>query len=67
LGEWKKAQKKPIVVEYRFVRGHQEDITTKEGTLTATRGIDYIIRGVEGELYPIKIDIFEKTYVRIGE
>lgn len=23
---------------------------------------DYIIRGVEGEIYPCKPDIFEKTY-----
>ena len=26
---------------------------------------DYIIQGVNGELYPCKPDIFEKTYERI--
>ena len=29
--------------------------------MTAKTG-DYIIKGVEGEIYPCKPDIFEKTY-----
>ena len=29
--------------------------------MTATEG-DYIIKGVNGEFYPCKPDIFEKTY-----
>lgn len=36
-------------------------IETLEGTMTASC-YDYIIRGVEGEFYPCKPDIFEKTY-----
>ncbi len=36
-------------------------ITTLEGTMTAEPG-DYIIRGVQGEYYPCKPDIFEATY-----
>jgi hypothetical protein len=32
----------------------------------ATKG-DYIIRGVLGEFYPCKLDIFEKTYDSLGE
>lgn len=36
-------------------------IRTLEGTMTATSG-DWIIRGVNGELYPCKPDIFAKTY-----
>lgn len=36
-------------------------IDTLEGTHTANPG-DYIIRGVKGELYPCKPDIFEATY-----
>jgi len=39
-----------------------ETINTREGTLIAIVGQDFIIRGVEGELYPIKKDIFYKTY-----
>ena len=41
-------------------------IHTLEGTMTASRG-DFIIRGVEGELYPCKEEIFYKTYELIGE
>lgn len=36
-------------------------IKTLEGTMTAQVG-DWIIRGVNGEHYPCKPDIFEKTY-----
>lgn len=36
-------------------------INTLEGTMTANRG-DYIIQGINGELYPCKPDIFDKTY-----
>lgn len=37
------------------------NITTLEGTMTASVN-DWIIKGVEGEFYPCKPDIFEKTY-----
>jgi len=37
------------------------DICTLEGSTTASRG-DYIIKGVNGEFYPCKPDIFNKTY-----
>ena len=36
-------------------------ISTLEGSMTANRG-DWIIKGVNGELYPCKPDIFDKTY-----
>lgn len=36
-------------------------ITTLEGTMHASDG-DYIIKGVNGEFYPCKPDIFAKTY-----
>ena len=37
------------------------EIKTLEGTMSADIG-DWIIRGVKGELYPCKPDIFEATY-----
>lgn len=37
------------------------DIQTLEGTMKADYG-DYIIQGVNGEVYPCKPDVFEKTY-----
>ena len=36
-------------------------ITTLEGVMMAEPG-DWIIKGVEGEFYPCKPNIFEKTY-----
>ena len=40
-------------------------IPTLEGQHIATEG-DYIIKGVQGEFYPCKPDIFEKTYELVG-
>lgn len=37
------------------------EIHTLEGTMQASYG-DYIIKGVQGEFYPCKPDIFEATY-----
>jgi hypothetical protein len=37
------------------------DIKTLEGVMHASPG-DWIIRGVAGEFYPCRADIFEKTY-----
>jgi hypothetical protein len=53
---------------YNFVRKHlfrdidrNLSIQTLEGTMKATPG-DWIIKGVNGEFYPCKPDIFKKTY-----
>jgi hypothetical protein len=77
---WGKARKKPIVIEFREpkdetwtfypntsepVRG--ERIQTHEGTLCAIVGLDFIIKGVQGELYPIKKEIFYRTYDVVEE
>lgn len=41
-------------------------IDTLEGQMAAQVG-DYIIRGVKGELYPCKPDIFAATYEAVEE
>ena len=41
-------------------------IKTLEGVMVANVG-DYIIKGVNGEFYPCKPDIFEKTYEKVIE
>lgn len=56
----KKYRKKPIVVE-AYQTQKEMIIHTLEGELKADPG-DYIITGVNGEKYPCKPDIFEKTY-----
>ena len=41
-------------------------IETLEGNMLARKG-DWIIKGVNGEFYPCKPDIFEKTYEKVAE
>ena len=41
-------------------------IKTLEGTMIASCG-DYIIKGVKGEFYPCKPDIFEMTYEEVTQ
>ena len=53
LGNWDKGLDKFVPVG-----GH---VRTLEGTMTANFG-DWIIKGVEGEFYPIKAEIFTATY-----
>jgi hypothetical protein len=42
------------------------EIVTPEGVMVCRFG-DWIIQGVQGELYPCRADIFEKTYERVEE
>jgi hypothetical protein len=41
-------------------------IPTLEGLMVAREG-DWIIKGVKGEIYACKPDIFEMTYERVGD
>ena len=41
-------------------------IQTLEGDMVAQKG-DYIIKGVHGEFYPCKPDIFNETYEVVSE
>lgn len=43
------------------IDGHGVHLPTLEGVMIANWG-DWIIRGIAGEFYPCKPDIFEKTY-----
>jgi hypothetical protein len=46
--------------------GPEVIIHTLEGDMKASIG-DWIIKGVNGEFYPCKPDIFDKTYERVEE
>ena len=59
-----KYRKKPIIIE-AYQTDIEQDIETLEGTMHANIG-DYIITGVNGEKYPCKPDIFEKTYEKVS-
>jgi hypothetical protein len=46
--------------------GNKIVIPTLEGVMNANPG-DYIIKGIKGEFYPCKSDIFEATYEKVVE
>lgn len=71
-------QKRPIVIEaLQLTEANQEEVAiwcsgdwedidgiiikTLEGNMLADFG-DYIIKGIKGEFYPCKSDIFEASY-----
>mgnify|MGYP000130347980 FL=1 len=58
-----KYRKKPIEID-AFQIEQDMIIKTLEGDMRAQRG-DWIITGVNGEQYPCKPDIFDKTYERV--
>lgn len=57
-----------IFCEYLEVgkRYHYIYINTLEGTMKAEVG-DYIIKGIKGEFYPCRKDIFEETYEKVED
>lgn len=42
------------------------EIVTLEGSMIASPG-DWVIRGVKGEFYPVKDEIFRETYEAVEE
>jgi len=55
------ATMKRIRDEFGDARDYDLVIPTLEGDLTASPG-DWIIKGIRGEYYPCKPDIFQATY-----
>lgn len=53
------------LLDYTIIR-HRDglQISTLEGPLVCRKG-DWIVKGVEGELYPVKGSIFKKTYDQV--
>ena len=61
--QFKKYRKIPVVIE-AYQTDKELEIETLEGTMKADEG-DWIIRGVKGELYPCKPDVFDMTYEEV--
>lgn len=62
---WKKYRKLPIVIE-AYQTDAELDIETLEGTMHASVG-DFIVKGIRGELYPCKPEIFLDTYEEVED
>lgn len=60
-----KFRKKPVVVD-AYQTDREMNIETLEGVMHAEPG-DWIITGVNGERYPCKPHIFEKTYEQVPD
>ena len=61
--EWGKYRKRPVVIDAKQLTQRVE-IDTREGTVVGEPG-DYLIVGVEGEIYPCGREIFEQTYEEV--
>ena len=59
---WQMCRNKPVIRHFREVRPDEKGIETLEGYKPCDPKIHYIMRGVEGEEYPITKEIFAKTY-----
>jgi hypothetical protein len=56
-------RKKPVVIE--AVKMDEDFVVeTLEGTMVGARN-DYLLKGVDGELYPCRDLIFKKTYEQV--
>lgn len=79
----KKYRKKPVIIEAMLFTGDVREmeafipvgkyhcdgtfsIITLEGEIHVSIG-DYVIKGIKGEFYPCKPDIFEATYEVVNE
>ena len=66
MARWFNVQKRPVIVQARGPLTEAEVICTLEGDLVAALG-DYVIRGVDGEDYPCKPEIFHQTYDALAD
>lgn len=58
-------RKKPVIIKAEQMETEFE-VETLEGRMRGKAG-DYLIEGVEGELYPCDSRIFEKTYEAVND
>lgn len=64
LPDWMKQARQNRTLYYDYKA--ELFIKTLEGDERVSVG-DYIIKGVHGELYPCKPDVFEETYEKVDE
>lgn len=61
---WQKENNEEGSLHIKATNPRTFEITTLEGNHLVTWD-DWIIKGVNGEIYPCKPDIFEKTYEKV--
>lgn len=63
--DWSHYQKRPVIVKATEIVEDKVVIRTREGVLCGYKG-DFIIKGIQGEIYPCGREIFFKTYKKIN-
>ena len=62
MSEFKQCRKLPIIVHFREVKPNEKDVETLEGYKACDSKTHFIMKGIKGELYPIKKSIFFESY-----
>jgi hypothetical protein len=63
---WTYGSKTPAFIDMHPKHGVMLAIKVLEGKFWVSPG-DYVIKGLHGEFYPCKPDVFEETYEFMGE
>jgi hypothetical protein len=63
--EWTDVYKKPLQVEAVQIPAPFQ-VETLEGTMEADAN-DWLVKGIQGEYYPVDIEIFARTYANDGQ
>ena len=63
--KFEKFEKIPVMIK-AYQTDEEVEIETLEGVMKANKG-DWIIKGVKGELYPCKPEVFDLTYTKVVE
>ena len=62
--DWFYCKKKPVTI--KAIRMDVDfEVKTLEGVHTGKAG-DYLLKGIRGEIYPCRKDIFEETYEQLS-
>ena len=55
-----------LKISYEDRENPQMTIDNSKGAMQASIG-DYVVKGSNGEFYPVKADVFKETYEQVGE
>lgn len=55
-----------LKISYEDRKNPQMTIDNSKGAMQASIG-DYVVKGSNGEFYPVKADVFKETYEQVGE
>lgn len=55
-----------LKISYEDRKNPQMTIDNSKGAMQASIG-DYIVKGANGEFYPVKANVFEKTHEQVGK